>query len=249
MSASACSSLRASSGERWPTPSAALTNDQEEPETFLARQEALKAKGINGNGAGTPLTMAAKLWPTPEGIRDAKSSGTRALLERRQAESARGQPLVEVACHWPSPQARDADNRGADPARVGDPARHGGYNLDDWAAAWPTQRACSGERSSGLNRTEMVRAWTTPPWSHPDHQTGNDGPKSLREAMASRRLSLNPSFVEWLMGWPLGWTDCGSPVTGFSRWLQRQRTALSELNWNYEPAPDAEPEPLQLELV
>ena len=22
------------------------------------------------------------------------------------------------------------------------------------------------------------------------------------------RLQLNPMFVEWLMGWPLGWTDC-----------------------------------------
>jgi hypothetical protein len=33
---------------------------------------------------------------------------------------------------------------------------------------------------------------------------------------------LNPRFVEWLMGWPLGWTDCGSVVTVSS--LNRLRT-------------------------
>ena len=25
--------------------------------------------------------------------------------------------------------------------------------------------------------------------------------------------SLNPTWVEWLMGWPLGWTDCAASAT------------------------------------
>jgi DNA (cytosine-5)-methyltransferase 1 len=25
--------------------------------------------------------------------------------------------------------------------------------------------------------------------------------------------TLNPRFVEWLMGWPIAWTDCDSQVT------------------------------------
>ncbi len=30
---------------------------------------------------------------------------------------------------------------------------------------------------------------------------------------------LNPTWVEWLMGWPLGWTDCGAPATDkFLQW-------------------------------
>jgi len=42
-------------------------------------------------------------------------------------------------------------------------------------------------------------------------------------------LHYNPRFTEWLMGWPIGWTSCARPVTGFAAWLQRSRTALSAL--------------------
>jgi hypothetical protein len=254
----------------WPTPHTSLD----------------KGAGHRNPEKGPNLQTAAQnLWPTPEGIRDAKSSGTKALLDKRLAPSALGQPLVEVACHWPTP------------------------------------RACSGERSSGLNRTEMVNAWKTPSvqasghgytrrpdrkneqvptligqamaWTTPrasdgakggpnqsfgaggvplvtqacshfsrqDLQTAPDGPPSSRAARNSHRPSLNPSFVEWLMGWPVNWTvpvpgalglaSTGSALreTAWSLWLQQQRTALSGLSWNYAPATEAEPEPMQMELL
>lgn len=52
---------------RWPTPSASLHNDAEDPASWLARAKTLKEKHANGNGAGMPLAVAAKLsqWPTP----------------------------------------------------------------------------------------------------------------------------------------------------------------------------------------
>jgi len=34
--------------------------------------------------------------------------------------------------------------------------------------------------------------------------------------------ALNPTWVEWLMGWPLGWTDLKSLVTDKSRCAQQQ---------------------------
>lgn len=49
----------------WPTPDARVSNDAEAPSTWRARQEELKAKGVNGNGAGVPLTIASKEWATP----------------------------------------------------------------------------------------------------------------------------------------------------------------------------------------
>ena len=48
-----------------PTPSAGLHNYDEQPECFMARRERLKAKGINGNGAGIPLGVVVKMLPTP----------------------------------------------------------------------------------------------------------------------------------------------------------------------------------------
>jgi hypothetical protein len=36
----------------------------------------------------------------------------------------------------------------------------------------------------------------------------------------------NPPWVEWLMGWPAGWTDNRSSVTELSRWRQLMRGAL-----------------------
>jgi hypothetical protein len=50
-------------------------------------------------------------------------------------------------------------------------------------------------------------SWPTPTQSDglggPGH-SGRDGGKNLRTVVAG---SLNPTWVEWLMGFPLGWTD------------------------------------------
>jgi hypothetical protein len=42
-------------------------------------------------------------------------------------------------------------------------------------------------------------------------------------------LTSNPRFFEHVMGWPIGWTAPGEPVTGFAAWLLRSRIALSQL--------------------
>lgn len=42
-------------------------------------------------------------------------------------------------------------------------------------------------------------------------------------------LISNPRFFEHVMGWPIGWSAPGEPVTGYAVWLQRSRTALSRL--------------------
>ena len=61
------------------------------------------------------------------------------------------------------------------------------------------------------------------------------------------RRSLNPIFVEWLMGWPPGWTlaawtDFACSATELSAWKQRMRSALLDLG-----LPQAGP-PAQLAL-
>jgi len=50
--------------------------------------------------------------------------------------------------------------------------------------------------------------WATPTQSDGTGGPGNsgrDGGENLRTQVGG---SLNPTWVEWLMGFPLGWTDC-----------------------------------------
>jgi len=66
-----------------------------------------------------------------------------------------------------------------------------------------------------------ARAWRDPrPSFRPEATTTTPGePSSIDFQNAGQRL--NPAFMEWLMGWPIGLTDIGSSATASYRsWLQ-----------------------------
>lgn len=48
---------------------------------------------------------------------------------------------------------------------------------------------------------------------------------------------LNPGFVEWLMGWPIGLTACACSATALCLWKLRMRSAL----WSLGLPPAAPP--------
>jgi len=73
-----------------PTPTASIPNDGEALESWEARRQRNLAKGINGNGQGTPLSIAVRLYPTPTRT-DAKNVGYR--TEKRGA----GKPCVTLS--------------------------------------------------------------------------------------------------------------------------------------------------------
>lgn len=118
--------------------------------------------------------------------------------------------------------------------------RSAGRSPRNFLAPLPTPRPCTGKRSSGANRTEIMRALEKWPTPHANCHTGagsqgRKGGLNLQTAVKfatptardwrsgkaspethaknSRPLSeqiggaLNPTWVEWLMGFPLGWTD------------------------------------------
>ncbi len=74
---------------------------------------------------------------------------------------------------------------------------------------------------------------TKPPYrsSHPVRVTFRNGPGSF-----STTLMPNPQFYELIMGWPIGWTAPGAPVTGYAAWLQRSRGQFSKLFTSWTPA-------------
>jgi len=103
--------------------------------------------------------------------------------------------------YWPTPAARDGNNTNT--------VEHllEGRHIDQLA-----------------NRVKMVEAgiWTTPtardfkgPTITEKHPQGFN--KSLANEVGGG--SLNPTWVEWLMGWPLAWTDLRPSGTDkFHKW-------------------------------
>lgn len=132
--------------------------------------------------------------------------------------------LTQQAETWATPQARDHMPPHS-PERIAamKAEGHGMRNLNDEAATWGTP-TCR-DHKDGSTSLENVpingllgRQVLT--FSHPDQAT-QDGPQSSRE-----RRSLNPRFVEWLMGFPTGWTSLEPAATLSSRWWQLSRGKL-----------------------
>lgn len=161
-----------------PTPAAGLHNYEESVESFTARQQALKAKGINGNGSGTPLPIAIKLLPTPvAGDGREKGGGGRWSPTSAPLEQTIKDETVKLL---PTPTTADSRNSRNATANGGEGSTgHSGTTLSDLVHEWSEESGSSGETSS-------------PP---------SDAGK------ASTDLRLSPWFVEWMMGMPDGWSD------------------------------------------
>ncbi|MFD8545585.1 hypothetical protein [Streptomyces sp. NPDC059649] len=71
-------------GQLLPTPTAGNPNDGESLESWEARRQRNLAKGINGNGQGTPLNIAVKLLPTPMA---GDATGTRNATAGRKTDN------------------------------------------------------------------------------------------------------------------------------------------------------------------
>jgi hypothetical protein len=124
---------------------------------------------------------------------------------------------------WPTPQANDASNTANRTATRSNPnsKHHDGVTLVDAVRMWPTPtsrdwkdgsaQACANVPENGLlgrvihNRLTKDGLWTTP-------CADDTGARKAGYAQGGMPLSaqaggsLNPTWVEWLMGFPLGWT-------------------------------------------
>jgi hypothetical protein len=79
---------------------------------------------------------------------------------------------------------------------------------------WPTPRVNDGRKGANCNPMAMrsglpaaVRRWPTPSASdHKDSYSPGQRRGQLSEAVQDSG-KLDPEFVEWLMGFPIGWSD------------------------------------------
>jgi hypothetical protein len=199
-----------SDSSSWPTIS---VGDAESGQT----KPSANAKHRNGDSR---LRVAAAQWSTPRA-----SDGEKGGPNSRDGSGSLH--LTSMATQSATPMAHDSGQ--GNPARVGRyGTRHGGRNLNDESLAWPTpisrdhRSIYAGEETMGKNSRPLSEAASR---FSPRARQIPDGPKSSDE-----RRTLNPRFVEWLLGWPDNWTvvSIGSAPAAMelSRWLRRMRGAL-----------------------
>jgi len=135
----------------WPTPSAAVMNDGETPETWHARAATLKEKHGNGNGAGLPLTVAAVQWPTPM----ASDDGHKVTINSNQAG------LIGASHQFmerqfspqaqPTPPGQASSSTGPTSPRRLNPA------FTEWLMGWPTGWTIAAPSASSAAATALWR--------------------------------------------------------------------------------------------
>ena len=159
----------------------------ENPQTKQARNERLRAAG-KPKGCGSP-SLATRI---EYGMTHLWPTPTRQDACGRDRHNQRNGgvilSLLGEARKWPTPTTRDYKDGSAQSCK-NVPVN----GLLGRAVHWPTPRAQSA-RGSGPSRTGHKT----------DLQTQAGG-------------SLNPTWVEWLMGFPLGWTALAPSATPSSR--------------------------------
>lgn len=219
----------------WPTPRAGKTTDEKE-ESWLKRQ-------VDGKVSTPPLSLAVKMWPTPtssersginpntgkgEGLSKTvknwptpKGSPSGPDFARAGRDGSGGDDLATSVAKYPTPSVMDSAGFCGKPDK-GRKGPHSGRTLTGkaleldgrgpHAAKYPTPRSSEykgvGPLGSSSHHHHLERKYLGATIQEKEKQTGQ----------------LNPTWVEWLMGWPMGWTSL-EPLT-----------ELVWLDWFVDPA-------------
>ncbi len=138
--------------------------------------------------------IASSSWPTPDTMNHIDGTKTRRDRLNRPDQDSRHAVSLHHAVHlphlyprrWPTPQSADATRHGGDYAKAARGA--GGDDLSTVVKRWPTPAA---------------RDWRSDSSPMTDEELYGKKGKPLPRAVGGQ---LNPTWVEWLMGFPRYWT-------------------------------------------
>lgn len=198
----------------WPTPTEDNANNQGGPS---------RTKGA-GNGGYSDQTVSARTWPTP-----------RTAIPGSRKPGTGGRVLAEESLKWQTPTVTNAPytyangNHDRTTEQLARQAQnwHKPCVADSDGLPRYDKRASPGHTRKipvpniGAQAIEMFSRLGRPDPTQVGQESQNTyGPRRL-----------NPRFVEWLMGWPLGWTDFAPVGTEWYRWQRHMLSELSRLHW------------------
>ncbi|WP_234186434.1 hypothetical protein [Shinella sp. NM-101] len=177
------------------------------------------------------------LWYTPNVPNGGRTLSAEATATGMTPEGRKQQVGLEnQARFWSTPRASDGEKGGPNQAF----GLGGGAPLPAQTANWatPTSLSYGDSHQPGNSRNQNINLDLAKALysrlAHPTYQVGRTS--------SHPRRSLNPLFVEWLMGWPRGWTllawtDFACSATGLSRYRQHMRSAFLRLDLPPEAPP------------
>lgn len=167
----------------WPTPTATMGDSG-------GRGDLIQAVRGNVSPSGH-----FKMWPTP----------MMADSDRTSETYPRGNPtLLGAVRNWPTPTVQDSANNGG-PAQF----RRNSLPLNAAVKIWRTPNA-SDALGGRMDSDETIISGRRPSGVKAQLTLRSDIRKAEIEAgQPKSKGSLNPDWVEWLMGFPAGWTDVG----------------------------------------
>ena len=153
-------------------------------------------------------SMKSGWWPSPTAVNRPMEGNVRLYrakieageMTEEEATQILGKSPYEaqgkIPAIWPTPRATKAmaDNLSVALSRV----QRLGYKarLEEAVALWPTPRAGSMYGGSGSGQIIEER-----------YSEGTISEEERRSMRSGNGGKLNPTWVEWLMGFPTGWTD------------------------------------------
>lgn len=229
-----------------PTPNASVANDGEGPETWLARREQVRARRVNGNGMGMPLTIAVQLLSTPDAYQGSRGDSQDPEKRRQGGHAVSLADVVEKGLPLlPTPTAGDAAfglprTSGRPVEKATKLATRVVYDLlptprsSRGASSTEIAYALGGERSDE-SRTQGEVLFSRPPeWGkyteaveRHESMLGR-APAAPTQPNTKGNPELAAMFVEWMMCLPAGHVVDVDMGEGFSP-RQAREAALKML--------------------
>ena len=231
-----------------------------------ARQKSARRTSVSGSSS----------WPTPMSLHP----GTDRYNPAGNSDFTRkAEALALGITNWSTPKATDGAKGGPGQSYGSGGMPPLPAQAAQWptpaAQNWKGSSEASVNRADGKSRMDILHYRAEQGFTRPAPAITPDGRWSSHHAPISRplwasmiashgrvvsrrilrgrsRRRLNPLFVGWLMGWPIGHALCACSATEFTLWQRHMRGALSLLPmasgpWIWRPSNQAQ-RPAQMSL-